>query len=321
MTMSKSGGLLPRPSIQYEPPKASSTPRSGGLRLSVRAALLLVAVIGVLPAPQVNIARKQRAVVSAIQRAGGWVHYDYEFQDGELRPGKGPWTTIWLGRLLGYEFFQNVRQVNLVYDDSSGKRLTNDNAEPCDGLLERISSLTDLKELLLKETQVTDEGLRHIGKMTGLEYLSIWNAYSVTDSGVAHLKNLKNLKTIHISNSNLTDKSLVVLSSLQSMEVMSLQHNHFTDEGLARMKGKDRLTRLHIGLGALGVTDAGLAALKDFQKLEILDIQNSHVTGQGLEQLKELPNLRELWLGETKTVSEEEMRRLQDALPHLRIRH
>ena len=87
---------------------------------------------------------------------------------------------------------------------------------------------------------------------------------------------------------------------------MSLQGNRFSDDGLARLEGKNHLKRLHIGLGGLRITDAGLAHLKGFEELEILDIQNSDVTAQGLDQLHGLPNLRELWLGETKKVSEED---------------
>ena len=125
-------------------------PRRTWLRFTVRAMLLLAAVVGLLPARQDNSARRQRALVNAVQRSGGWVHYDYEYKNGKLTPGQGPWTAIWLGRLLGHEYFGSVRQVNLVYHFSSGKRLHNENNQPCDDLLEQIASLPALKELLLE---------------------------------------------------------------------------------------------------------------------------------------------------------------------------
>ena len=68
--------------------------------------------------------------------------------------------------------------------------------------------------------------------MAGLNLL-IWDATSITDQGVAHLAGLKNLKKIHISNSWITDKSLVLLSSLPQIEELSLQGNHFSDEGFS----------------------------------------------------------------------------------------
>src|SRR5262249_10223343 len=153
----------------------------------------------------------------------------YEFVSGKLTPGQSPWAPIWLRKILGDEFFQRVSQVSLVYDDSTGKRFDNGNVGACDAVLRHIAWLPGIKEVMLKETQATDLGMRSIGKMTGLERLFIWDASSVTDAGVAQLKNLKNLKLIHISSSNLTDESLELLSNLPSMEVMSLSHNHFTD--------------------------------------------------------------------------------------------
>jgi hypothetical protein len=287
-------------------------------RFSIRVMMLIVLLIAVLLGWQANKAREQREVVAAVQKYGGWVHYDYEFVNGKLITGRSPWGPRWLREMLGDSFFQNVRQVSLVYDDSTGKRFDNSNVLACDDLLEKISKLPGIKELYLKETQTTDKGLRHIGKLTELEIFFIWDAKSVTDRGISRLVGLKNLKNIHISQSNLTDDSLALLSRLPSMAEMSLQGNHFSDEGLARLNGRERLKRLYIGLGDGPIRDAGLAHLKDFKKLETLDLQNAKITAQGLEQLKGLPNLKSLWLGGT-SISKKDVQRLQEAIPNLKI--
>jgi hypothetical protein len=290
------------------------------LKISLRASMLVIVLLGIWLGWQVNKAREQREAVAAIQRYGGWVHYDYEFVNGKLTPGRSPWAPRWLRRMLGDEFFQEVRQVSLVYDDSTGQRFDNENVGACDDVLARVARLPGLKSLLLKETQATDAGLRHIGKMTGLEELFIWDAESVTDAGVARLASLKNLKMVHISRSNLTDRSLALLSSLPRIETLSLQQNHFTDEGLARLDGNGRLKRIPIGLGDGRITDAGLAHLKDFKSLEVLDIQNSQVTARGLDQLvKDLPDLKELWLSD-QVVTKAEKEALRQAMPGLKIR-
>jgi Leucine Rich repeats (2 copies) len=297
---------------------AYKMPRRPRFRISVRVMMLIVLVIAVLLGWQANKAREQREAVAAVQRYGGWVHYDYEFVNGTLTPGQRPWAPRWLRAMLGDEVFQNVKYVSLVYDGSPGKRFDNSNVQACDDLLKKISKLPGLKQLLLKETQTTDDGLMYIGKMTELEDLWIWDAKSVTDAGVAHLAHLKNLKTVHMNNSNLTNDSLVFLSRLPRIEELSLEQNHFSDEGLARLHGKDGLKRLYIGLGDGQITNTGLAHLRDFRKLEILDLQNSKVTDQGLEQLTGLPNLKELWLSGTR-ISATEVQRLQDAIPSLKI--
>jgi hypothetical protein len=288
-------------------------------RITIRVMMLLVLIVALLLGRQVNKAREQRKAVAAVQNYGGWVHYDYEFVSGKIAPGRSPMAPRWLRSMLGDEYFQNVRQVNLAYDDSAGKRLDNTSLRGCDDLLKQISTLPGLKGLLLKETQATDEGLRYIGKMTDLEELYIWDAKSITDAGVSHLSRLTNLKMVHIGNSNLTDDSLARISSLPRMEEMSLQQNHFSDEGLARLSGKERLKRLCIGLGDVRITDGGLAHLAGFEKLELLDLQKSRVTDQGLEQLKRLPNLKELWMSET-SVSDQAVQRLRETIPSLKVR-
>jgi hypothetical protein len=289
------------------------------LKITLRAMMLLILILSVWLGWQVNRAREQREAVAAVQRYGGWVHYDFEFVNNKLTSGRSPWAPRWLRRMLGDEFFQEVRQVSLVYDDSTGKRYDNANVVACDDVLARVARLPGLRSLLLKESQATDEGMRHIGKMAGLEELLIWDAESVTDGGVAHLAGLKGLKNIHISHSNLTDVSLALLSRLPAIETLSLQQNHFSDEGLARLTGKERLKGLYIGIGDLRVTDAGLAHLGDFKKLEGVDVQDSQVTARGLEQLvKDLPNLKQLWLSD-KVVTEAEREALRQARPGLKI--
>jgi hypothetical protein len=280
--------------------------------------MLVVLGIAVLLGWQVNKAREQRRAVAAIQKYGGWVHYDYEFVNGKLTPGRNPWAPVWLRRTLGDEFFQTVRHVNLVYDDSAGKRVDNSNTSACDDLLRKLSRLDGLKELALKESQATDEGLAHIGKMSELEALWIWDARSATDAGVAHLAGLKRLQQIHISQSQITDNSLALLSSLPAIESLSLQQNHFSDTGLERLGRKPRLKSLWIGLGDNRVTDAGLAHLSDCESLEELDLQGSKVTGHGLAVLKGLPKLKAIYLGGPRmTAADRQL--LHEVMPNVKV--
>jgi hypothetical protein len=55
-----------------------------------------------------NRAQTQREVVAAIQRAGGSVRYDYEFDGDEFLEDAKPCTPWWLRRLVGDEYFQEV---------------------------------------------------------------------------------------------------------------------------------------------------------------------------------------------------------------------
>jgi hypothetical protein len=225
------------------------------LRISLRAMLLILLLLSLWLGWQVNKVREQREAVAAVRRCGGLVYYDYEYVNGRFTGGRGPWAPRWLRGLLGDEFFQEVRHVNLTYGDATGKCLDEANGLTYDRVLARVARLPGVRWLTLMGNQATDEGLRHIGTMTGLEVLFIWDASSVTDAGVAHLAGLKNLKAVHINDSNLTDASLALLSGLPSIESLSLPGNRFSDAGLARLTGKERLNGLYIGQGDGRVTD------------------------------------------------------------------
>jgi Leucine rich repeat len=292
---------------------ASSRPIRQWARITIRVLMLLVVTVAVPLGWQVNRAHEQREAVEAVQRYGGWAHFDHEFVNGALIPGRTPRGPRWLRTLLGDEYFRKVRFVNLDFEGSTGKVVHNPNVDACDDLLKKISGLPGLKTLRMKKTQATDEGLRHIGKMSELEELYIRDSRSVTDAGVSHLAHLANLKHVDISFSNLTNDSLVLLSSLPRMEKLCLQGNHFSEDGLARLNGRDRLKELWIGgSGAVQITNAGLAHLRDFKKLEVLDLQRSRVTASGLDQLMELPNLRRLWVRGFGT-SDADVRRILQA--------
>ena len=265
-------------------------------RTSIRVMMLAILIVAVPLGWQVNRAREQREALDAVQRYGGWVHFDYEFVNGAVIPGRAPRAPRWLRMMLGDEYFRKVTCVNFDEEGSIGKVVRCPNVTACDELLKKISGLPGLKKLRMKKTQATDEGLRHIGKMSELEELYIRDARSVTDEGVSYLALLANLKHISISFSNLTNDSLVLLSGLPSMEEVDLQGNHFSDDGLARLNGKDRLKKLCIGVGAVQITDAGVAHLRDFNNLEMLELQQSRVTAQGLAHLMGLPNLKKVVL-------------------------
>ena len=143
--------------------------------------------------PRMDRARKNRErvaavykAVAAIKKLGGRVESKYETR----RPA------TWLEKLLGDPGDPDnpvgvlkVRQVTVL----SRYNLTDAGLWHLKGLLER---LTNLKELFLTDTNVTDAGLEHLQGLTNLRYLDV-SATKVTDAGVKKLQQaLPNCKII-----------------------------------------------------------------------------------------------------------------------------
>ena len=121
----------------------------------------------------------ERSEADAIRRLGGWYSVDRE---------------------------RHIVEVNMVYHESrdtfqlwSERPVRYDNNQSgTDEVLQVVASLPNLRRLLLKDGQATDQGMQHVAKIRQLEELIVWDACQLTDHGVVHLENLKNLRTVHI---------------------------------------------------------------------------------------------------------------------------
>jgi hypothetical protein len=288
-------------------------------RFRLRTLLLIVLVVAIWLGWKVERARTQIRAIDAVRKAGGWVEFDYDYKDDVYTPGGKPRMPEWLVNAIGVEYFREIQRVNLVYDDKNGLRQDNANVQSCEEVLALLSRLPGLKHLFMKEGQATDEGMRLIGQMMSLETLFVWDATALTDTGIAHLKNLKRLKQVHFSEGKLTDRSLILLSELPWIKILTLQGNHFTDDGITRMGGADKIESMWLGLGGTRFSDAGVKTLVRFGRLKILDIQGSPVTIESIERLATLPNLKTIHMS-IDQLSLNQVERLKMARPDLTIR-
>jgi hypothetical protein len=262
----------------------SRQPR-GWLSFSVRTLLIVTTLFGVWMGLRVNAACRQEQGVAAIRKLGGWVQYDYEHdpQTGNRIPAAKSWVPKPILDRTGPDLFHDVVHINMVYNDD-GKRL--DNPQVTDAVKNQLAAFPRLRELLLKDSQATDDCLAAAGKLSRLEKLYCWNAAAVTDGGTAHLRRLTRLTQIHISGSRITDETLGTFGTMWQLERLSLQENHFTDRGLSHLKNLRHLKSLWVDLGKSDISDTGLIHLEGLPALEELAVQNSRVTPAGIAKLK-----------------------------------
>ncbi len=223
--------------------------------------------------------------VLAIGAALGWLYYDWKrcnvpglgFVTAGARLDKktiGPvWLKYLLGRRLGY-------------------------------LLDRPESVTFV--------QVGDDDLARAGMLLSLEQVSVVGDQTrpshVTEAGLAHLRNLKTLRTLGLRNTPMSDAAMAQISQLQSLEYLGFMHAQLTDSGLAQL---GRLKRLrHLGLYLCSrYTGAGLSFLKDLPQLESLLLYGQEITDQAAVNIAGAKNVRTLDLRDT-AITDEGLRHL-----------
>ena len=245
------------------------------LQFSLRALLVFVLLVSLgmsWLAVKLEKARRQKEAVEAIERAGGFAKYDYQFHDHKLiaLSAESP-APKWARALLGDDFFHDVTVMGLRSSAGDDEAIY-------------LTRLTALEVLFLTESQITDAGLEHLKGMTKLGLLCLSDT-QVTDAGLTNIEGLTNLYNLNLSSTEITDAGLKHLKGLPNLEVLHLMHTATTDAGLEHLRG---LTSLEVlDLSGTQVTDAGLKHLKGLTNLIELNIYYTQVTFEGADKLQE----------------------------------
>jgi hypothetical protein len=83
---------------------------------------------------------------------------------------------------------------------------------------------------------------------------------AITDKGIAHISDCKNLRRLDLRHSEITDASAAVIGQLSSLEYLNLVGTQISDMGLAQWKGLGALK--HLYCWETKVTTAGLESFK-----------------------------------------------------------
>lgn len=170
-----------------------------------------------------------------------------------------------------------------------------------DELLRQLQSLKSLRTLYVEVSNgVSDAGLKHIGRLTSLESLSLY-AMNFSDHALKPLDNLKNLRELSINEAGLQNAALVHIGGLSNLEVLTISGNKISDAGLKHLQELTKLRRLGIRNSShqdsrMEITDEGLAQLAPLRELRSLDLVGTAVTGEGLRHLSNFPHLESLFL-------------------------
>ena len=143
---------------------------------------------------------------------------------------------------------------------------------------------------------VSPETIRELSKLAHFESLSFWGT-TVDDDDLVQLKPLENLRSIDLSFSQVTGKSIEVLSTHKKLALVNLTSCHVTDDHLAALSKMPQIAMLH--LGRTNVTDNGLKHLDHLEQIVLLDLENCEISDTGLKSIGDLPVIQSLWLSKT----------------------
>ncbi len=176
-----------------EPASAPPRRRIPRIRISLRAFMVLILILGTGLGYLVVGAREQRDAVAAIEHAGGKVAYDWQWQGGFADPSKRPWWPSWAGKILGPDYFSTVKQVTLIAQ---------------------------------KPDVVDDDVMVEVGRLHGLESLMINGCKGVTDAGMVHVRGLSQLTILEVSFTGITGASLRNVAGFSRLKKLDRPTRH-----------------------------------------------------------------------------------------------
>jgi internalin A len=194
---------------------------------------------------------------------------------------------------------------------------------------------TAINVLMLRGTDVTDDGLRFLTGLTNLQFLDLEQT-KITDTCAPHFADLKNLvhvdfaafdvneegfgvgdkvlavlatlpklSSVELRLTKVTDAGMAELARSSSLESVSVEGTEVTDAGLPHLAKLKNLKSLSLGVYNEGakITDEGLKIAGQMTGLQSLQLSGTPITDAGLPYLSELRNLKSLQLDETKATS------------------
>lgn len=237
-----------------------------GLRTFLAATLVLGALLGWV-AIKIEKARKQRAVIAAIERLGAGV---------ESMPNRRPSQT-WASVLWDQDQRLSVQ--------APAKR-----AETIE-CLKLCTKLEHLQLLKLACTDLKAADLADLGRLTELGTLAVFSA-PIGDDVLAIADRLPNLAVLQLVNASASDAGLRKLGKAESLVMLVIiGSSKVSDDGLAELAGLRNLETL--SLDCASVTDAALVHLTRLKKLQNLNLTGTSITAGGVHRLQQaLPNCR-----------------------------
>ena len=209
------------------------------------------------------------------------------------------------------------KDVELLADNKSLKKLSFSSSGPTftNECLRIISSLSQLEALSIGESGITESGLGHLGELKNLSGLAI-TMNRIRGRALANVYQLPKLRSLSLAGSTVDDQGLDGISNCRLLVDLNLSRTHVRGPGLGDLKGLSELVRLDVSDTTL-TTGNGLSQSNHITELEMTD---STLSLDVLSGLKEMDNVRRVTL-RGASVSDAHLARLGSVprLAHLNL--
>jgi len=214
--------------------------------------------------------------------------------------------------------FRQLGQLTHLKSLSLGRGVT-------DTTLPLFCGLPELEVLQTNESQVSDDGIKALARLTSLKNLKLFHpGKAFTGTGLAQLAGMPNLERLTVAGSlAFGDEGMAAASKLTRLKELRTWHAGQTLEGVKKLKELKNLKNLTLGqrlayTPPTTLSDETLAVLAELASLETLQLEEARLKLEALGQLKALANLKKLILAGID-LPEADVERLRSEMPKVEI--
>ncbi len=182
-----------------------------------------------------------------------------------------------------------------------------------DDALEELPRFTELEELQLNLSDVSDAGMARVGERTTLKRLWL-NCQQVTDAGLAKLADLQALEVFMIVGMpRVTHDGFAVLRNMRNLKRLAIVRCPAVGDGLAEHLGGLPLERVDFEQ-SIQIADRTAKALGGLNTLRDVNLNFcAEVSDDGVVALAALPQLEKLRMHDLPTMTERSLEALAKA--------
>lgn len=149
--------------------------------------------------------------------------------------------------------------------------------------------------LNFSDSAITDDDLNPAVRLQRLRALFL-NDTDITDQGVRHLTSCALLRGVGLSGTHVTDNVVSILREFPKLYSLVLSFTQLSDQGMKAIAEIHTLRRVWVDYTS--VSSDGLMGINKLKDLSLLSLRRTQVTDEGLESLQSLAHLKRLYLDE-----------------------
>jgi hypothetical protein len=170
--------------------------------------------------------------------------------------------------------------------------------------LAALQQLPNLEEITFDGLRkITAMSLRQLSKIPSLKKLAFHGHSShnrqFTDEGLIYLKDMPQLKTLMLDDTNITDSGLQFFSNLHQLEELDLFNTPVTDAGIPHLIALKSLRRLNLrkrpASNMTFITEKAVPHLAQIPTLEYLELNYGCLSDLSAPEIAKLPKLKFLY--------------------------